>query len=271
VATLAALLQASPLPRRETEIVLCAALKISKVDLLLHPEREVSGEDAERVRHFFTQRAAGVPFPYLTGEQEFFSRPFHVTPDVLIPRPDTECLIEWCLERIPDASRVVDLGTGSGCIAATLALENPTLEVSAVDISPKALAVARENAAALGARVRFCEGSWLDALPAPGVFDVIVSNPPYIEADDAHLDALRYEPISALTDGADGLTCIRAILRGAEERLPRWPLRIIAIEHGWNQGESVRRLFASFGFAGARTHKDYGGNDRFTVWEKDSA
>jgi release factor glutamine methyltransferase len=267
VATLAALLQASPLPRRETETVLCAVLKISRVDLILHPDREIGEEDSARVRHFLSQRAAGVPVPYLTGEQEFFSRAFRVTPDVLIPRPDTECLIEWCLEHIPDGSRVVDLGTGSGCIAATLALENPTLEVSAVDISPKALAVARENAASLGARVRFYEGSWLNALPASAAFDVIVSNPPYIEAGDRHLDALRYEPISALTDGADGLSCIREILREAQAR----PLSAVAVEHGWNQGEAVRRLFADYGFAGARTHKDYGGNDRFTVWEKNPA
>ncbi len=240
---------------------------LNRVAVATRPEQLLSDEHLERLNTMVEERRRGVPVPYLTGVQEFFSRPFRVSPAVLIPRPDTEVLIEWLLDNLAADSSLVDLGTGSGCIAVTLKKEMPGLTVHASDISEDALTVAKENARLLGAEIKFFSGSWLEAVPASLQLDAIISNPPYIRPDDEHLDALQFEPQGALTDFRNGLSSIDAILHQAAERKDEH-LKLIAIEHGWDQGEAVRELFADHGFDGAATHKDYGGNDRFTAWKK---
>ena len=213
------------------------------------------------------RRLAGEPVAYLLGEREFYGRAFRVSPAVLIPRPETEHLVEAALDKVGRnrRARVVDLGTGSGAIAVTLALEAPQWQVSAVDLSPAALAVAQHNAANLGASVSFHLGSWLAPLPADAMFDAIVSNPPYIDAQDHHLDEgdVRFEPRMALTDGNDGLDCLREIAAQAPARLAAggWLL----VEHGYDQGAACRALFTAAGLQQVATLPDLAGNDRVTL------
>ena len=247
--------------RPEARLLLAFALGKPKEFLIAHPEAEVSGAALEVFARAAAQARAGVPIPYITGVQEFWGRPFKVTPDTLIPRPDTETLIEEALAILKDkpTSRVLDLGTGSGCIAVTLALEYPAARVCACDVSPAALAVAQDNAAHLGAAVDFVESNWFSAF-AGRTFDLIVSNPPYIEEGDAHLAALAHEPISALTSGADGLNDIRILDRDAGIHLA--PGGFILVEHGYNQGESAANIFRSAGFSEVHTVHDLGGNPR---------
>jgi release factor glutamine methyltransferase len=207
------------------------------------------------------RRAGGEPVAYLTGSREFFSREYRVDPGVLIPRPETELLVETALERIPAAGpcRVLDLGTGSGCVAISIALERPRAEVTAVDASPRALAVARDNAAKLGAlRIRFIDSDWFAALEGER-FDVIVVNPPYIAAADPHLGQgdLRYEPVAALSAGADGLACIRTIVDGAGPHLSTggWLL----FEHGYDQAMHCAALLGAAGLEPAGSRPDLAG------------
>ena len=184
----------------------------------------------------------------------------------MIPRPDTETIVEFVLSQCPtdSALSVLDLGTGSGCIAITLALENSNLNVSATDVSPEALEIAWANAKNLGADIHFYCGSWFEPIPASQRYDIIVSNPPYIHREDEHLKNLGYEPISALTDGFDGLTHIDHIIKNAPSFLNEkgW----LVFEHGWDQGESVRTLFKKHSlWKGIQTIQDLGGNDRVTA------
>jgi release factor glutamine methyltransferase len=210
------------------------------------------------------RREAGEPVAYITGRRGFWSLELEVTPATLIPRPETELLVELALERLPadGARRVVDLGTGSGAIALAIARERPLASVSAVDLSAQALAVARGNAQRLGlTRVRFLLGTWMTPLSGER-FDLIVSNPPYIEAADPHLARgdLRFEPAAALASGADGLDAIREIVAGAPAHLEAggWLL----MEHGWNQGDAVRALLERAGYAEVFTATDLEGRDR---------
>jgi release factor glutamine methyltransferase len=187
---------------------------------------------------------------YLVGVKEFYGLPFRVTPDVLIPRPETEELVEAALERLPqrETSKVLDLGTGSGCIAIAIARQRPAAQVTAVDSSSPALALARENAAALGVEVEFLQSDWFAALGGRR-FDLIVANPPYVAADDPHLRQgdLRFEPRLALAAGADGLADLRRIVRAAPEHLR--PGGWLLFEHGYDQTETCRDLLHSTGFA----------------------
>lgn len=239
---------------------------MNKAAQLIHGDRELTEKETGTLNQLAAKRMEGVPLPYLLGSQEFFGRSFIVTPSVLIPRPDTECLIEWLIEHLPRASKVCDLGTGSGCIAITLKLERPDLYVCASDISEKALGIAKENASALNAEVDFFEGSWLEAYPSDLPLDAIISNPPYISKNDEHLTALRYEPINALTDHSDGLSAYREIFKQSAVRIPQ--PRMVAVEHGWDQEEKIQELFLACGLGPSRTYKDYGGNPRFSVWER---
>ena len=258
--------QASKLiDRFEARLLLAHCLGVNRTYLITHDRDELSEELLRDYKDCVSKRFKGMPVPYICGHQEFYGRSFDVTPDVLIPRPDTETLIDFILQQCPknQPMTLIDLGTGSGCIAVTLALENPKLTVSATDISTKALSIARQNAQKLGAAVTFYEGSWFDAVPEFSRFDIIVSNPPYIHREDEHLQNLQYEPVGALTDGADGLTHIAHIIEKAPQYLNSNGL--LAFEHGWDQAEAVRALFQSKScWQKITTVKDLGGNDRVT-------
>ena len=248
---------------------------------LLTRDGPPAGAAAVAIEALLARRAAGEPVAYLTGEREFWSRPFRVTRDVLIPRPDTELLVELALAwlrrddglarlqrhdgRAPAGTRpcVLDLGTGSGIVAVTLAIEAPHAGVTATDRSPAALAVARDNARRLGAPpIDFRQGDWYAALPADARFDMIASNPPYIVADDPHLAAgdLPSEPREALASGDDGLDAIRAIVAGAPARLAAGG--VVLIEHGWDQAGAVRGLLGAAGLAEPRSWRDLAGIER---------
>jgi len=233
--------------------------------LIAEPQTPIAPEHWLTLLSLLERRAAGEPLAYLLGHAEFRGRRFKVTPDVLIPRPETEHLVELALEKAAALSspRCVDLGTGSGIIAISLKLEYPLAELQAVDLSPAALAIAQENARQLGADIAFHHGSWFEPL-AGQTFDLIVANPPYVATDDPHLqlNGLPHEPQMALTDGADGLECIRAIVSGAAQHLLSggWLL----FEHGYDQGETARNLLTMAGFQAVFTKNDLAGIDRIS-------
>lgn len=232
-------------------------------DLLMSPELPLVLPAQQAFDDFLARRAKGEPLAYLTGEADFRGRVFQVSPAVLIPRPETEVLIELALEKLQGlaAPTVVDLGTGSGIVAISLALECAPATVAAVDLSPEAIAVARNNAGRLGAKVDFRVGDWLAPMLGER-FDVIVSNPPYVADGDPHLvlDGLPFEPQMALTDGADGLACIRRIVAAAPAHLN--PGGWLLFEHGYDQGEASRNLLTAAGFKAAFTFPDLAGIDR---------
>lgn len=251
--------------RRESEALLAAALRIGRATLLAHPERRIDGEALARTHAWIDRRARGEPLAYLTGEREFWSLPIRVSPAVLVPRPETEGLVACALELAGEDERaVVDLGTGSGCIAIALAHERPHWRVTATDASAAALDVARANASALRVdRIEFLQGDWYAPL-AGRRFDLIVSNPPYVAEGDAALDdpALRHEPRSALTPGGDGLAALRHIVDGAPQVLR--PGGWIALEHGAGQARHVAALLVARGFTHVRCAPDLAGRDRVT-------
>ena len=232
--------------------------------LLAHDGDVIAEADAQNIAALVARRAAGEPLAYLQGDQEFFGLNLRVTPDVLIPRPDTETLVNWALDLLPPdrPARVADLGTGSGAIALAIASQRPLAQVMAVDVSEAALSVARSNAQLLGlGRVRFAAGSWLAPLAGRG-FDLIVSNPPYIAEGDGHLPALRFEPISALTAGPDGLADLRQIIAQAGGHIHG--NGHLLLEHGYDQAEAVADLLRAAGFSDVSTRFDFGGQPRCT-------
>lgn len=251
--------------RFEAKLLLAHCLGVGRTYLITHDKDCLPPTVLQRYEDCVRARENRMPVPYITGTQEFFGRSFSVTPDVLIPRPDTETLIEFILEKTSGKGplSLLDLGTGSGCIAITLALENPSLAVTATDINEKSLAVAKNNATQLGAAVSFFLGDWFKALTSSKKFDLIVSNPPYIDSQDKHLENLPFEPIGALTDGFDGLTHIRHLITEAPQYLRHGGL--LAFEHGWDQAKDVRSLFANTLWTDVVTIKDLGGNDRVTA------
>ncbi|OHX19401.1 peptide chain release factor N(5)-glutamine methyltransferase [Chromobacterium sphagni] len=264
-------LRRHPLPRLESRMLLMHAWPgLSHATIVGYPERELAEDIAMVFDALAARRLAGEPMAYLLGVREFYGRDFAVSPAVLIPRPETEHLIEQALSRLDAAqpARVVDLGTGSGIIAVTLALQAPQWRVSAVDLSAEALEVASGNAAALGAQVDFRHGSWFDPLAPDDRFELIVSNPPYIERGDRHLGEgdLRFEPRGALTDEVDGLACLREIAAGAPARL--LPAGWLMVEHGYDQGAAVRGLFCAAGLLQVETIRDLAGQDRITIGQK---
>ena len=238
----------------------------SHADLLAHPTRPLSALQARRLDALVRRRASGEPLAYLLGCAGFYGREFTVTADVLVPRPETELLVELALERLRhlDEPLVADLGTGSGVLAVSLKCLCPRASVVAVDLSPTALAVARQNASLHAATVRFVEGDWYGPL-AGDRFDLIVANPPYVAADDAHLESggLPFEPRMALTDGVaggDGLGCMRVIVGGSVRHL--LPGGWLLIEHGHEQAVAVRNLLRQAGLSGMATWADLSGSER---------
>lgn len=256
----AELLARSGLPRAEARRLLAAVLGVPVERLVAHPEQRVDDGAAARFAATADRRARGEPAAYLLGEKEFFGHRFAVSPAVLVPRPETELLVELALPRLRarPASRVLDLGTGSGCIAITLALQYPAATVVAVDRSAAALEVAGSNARRLGARVEFIAGDWYEDVR--GRFDLVVANPPYVAAADPHLHELRFEPMHALVAGADGLDDLRRIVAGAPAQLNSGGA--LLVEHGHDQAAGVRELFARAGFDGIETHRDLAGIER---------
>ena len=252
--------------RHEAEMLLGHALKRDRAWLFMHADEEVDEAVIRSFRELIEARQRGEPVAYLIGKRGFWTLDLLVTPDVLIPRPETELLVELALERIPldGASLVADLGTGSGAIALAIASERPHAHVLATDASASALSVARANGKRLGfANIEFAEGDWCAAFGTRS-FDLIVSNPPYIAADDVHLEQgdLRFEPASALASGADGLDAIRRIVDTAPGFLKRegWLL----LEHGYDQGSRVRDLLEQRDFSKVQTWQDIAGHDRIS-------
>lgn len=231
--------------------------------LLAHEDEALDPATARRYTTLLARRAAGEPLAYVLGEKEFFGLRLEVTPDVLIPRADTETLVEWALELLPGdvETAVADLGTGSGAIALALAAQRPAARVTAVDASPAALAVAERNARQLGLAVEWRLSDWFSALEGRR-FPLIVSNPPYVAEGDAHLSALSHEPQRALTSGPDGLAAIRHIVACATGFLTAgaWLL----IEHGFDQAGEVQRLMEAAGYERIATRRDLGGQPRCT-------
>jgi release factor glutamine methyltransferase len=254
----------SATPDLDAEVLLAHVLSVPRTRLRSHPA-EPAAEGAASYRRLIERRALGEPLAYLTGTREFWSLPLRVTPAVLVPRPETEFLVERALAlRSEPHGHAADLGTGSGAVALALASERPHWRVTATDLSREALAVARANAAQLAiGSVDFRQGSWFAPL-AGERFDLIVSNPPYVAADDPALDdpALAYEPRLALTPGADALACLRAIARDAPQHLNRggWLL----LEHGAAQGAALRHELVLAGFRYVRSHPDLAGHERIT-------
>ncbi|MBA4707136.1 peptide chain release factor N(5)-glutamine methyltransferase [Aquitalea aquatica] len=265
--TLQQALRRHPLPRLEARMLLQHVRPgLTHARLIADPDLLLSEAETSQFEQLALRRLQGEPMAYLLGEREFYGRNFRVSPAVLIPRPETEHLVEAALERLGQApAQVVDLGCGSGAIAITLALEAAAWVVSAVDLSPDALQVAMGNAQQLGASVRFQQGSWYQPLGELAGFDLIVSNPPYIEQHDHHLAEgdVRFEPRMALTDEHDGLSCLREIIAGAPARLKAggW----LMLEHGFDQGDVVRQLLRSAGLQNVATLPDLAGLDRVSI------
>ncbi len=256
---------ARELPRRDAEILLAGAWNLPRSRLLARSGEPVPADVALRFAENCRRRAAGEPVAYLLGQREFWSMLFEVSPAVLVPRPETELLVERTLHRVqmPDA-RVVDLGTGSGAIAIALAHERPGWRVTGCDVSEQALAVARRNGERLAAgRVEWRHGAWYEPL-AGQRFHALVSNPPYIAADDPALqdDGVRFEPRLALTPGGDGLGALHTLINGAPDHLE--PGGWIALEHGASQGAAVRAALVARGFAHVTSHRDLAGHERVT-------
>lgn len=256
---------ASASPRLDAELLLARALDVQRSYLFAHPEDQMDAGARERFETAVAQRLDGMPMAYITGEKEFWSMPLVVSPATLVPRPETELLVDQALMRIPRTAEwaVVDLGTGSGAIALAIARERALCRVTATDISENALAVARVNAGQLGLpNVEFLVGDWIEPL-AGREFELVVSNPPYVASADPHLSALKYEPASALESGDDGLDAIRHLAKSVSEILK--PGGCLLLEHGFDQADRVARILADAGWSDIMTVNDLEGRPRVTA------
>ncbi len=272
--SLRSLLGSTALPRNEAHILMAHVLdkhyQLPRSAIISRDELELHALAIENWYSLESKRLSGEPVAYLIGKRDFHNIELTVAPGVLIPRPETELLVDIalqeikCIENLEGCLRILDLGTGSGAIALAIAHELPNVQVIATDQSSTALEIAKANAKKLGldSRVKFLQGDWYHALDIVDFFDVILSNPPYIAAQDPHLAQgdLRYEPISALTDHADGLSCLQAIIRGASSHLN--PKGLIAVEHGFDQSEAVADIEKFAEFTDIHIHQDLAGHHR---------
>ena len=248
----------------DAQLMLARLLGSTRTQLIAHDEDLLAPEVGARWSDWLERRAAGEPLAYLLGEKEFHGLMLEVTPDVLVPRPETELLVDWALELSPtlgEAPRILDLGTGSGAIALAIKRACPQARITATDASPAALAVARRNADRHALDVEWIETSWWQGLEARR-FDLVVANPPYVREGDPALPALRHEPRSALASGHDGLEALHAIVAGIDRclRAGGWLL----LEHGFDQAEPVRTLMAAAGFEDIELRRDLAGHPRAT-------
>lgn len=257
----------------DARVLLQHALQTTRAGLAAHPERVLNEVEQERFSAGVARRKSGEPVAYITGEREFLGLAFKVSAAVLIPRPDTELLVEQALERLAEdrSTRVLDLGAGSGAIAIAIAARRLFVRVVAVDASADALEIARHNARHLlgerASRIEFRDSDWFSAV-ADGPFDLIVSNPPYVADDDPHLARgdLRFEPRKALAGGASGLSALEHIARNAAPRLA--PGGWLLLEHGYDQREACSKLMHTAGFVKVETHRDLAGLDRVTLGQR---
>lgn len=252
--------------RLEAQILAAYALGVSRAWLIAHDQDALNPNQIDAMENLIARREKGEPVAYILGKKEFYGRMFRVTPDVLIPRPETELLLEAAFERMPkdQALDVLDVGAGSGCISITVALERPIWSVTAVDISCSTLCIARENVQQLGARVFLLQSDLYDAL-GERRFDLILSNPPYIMQDDPHLKRgdVRFEPMLALASGEDGLAALRRLIQAAPMHL--CPDGWLMYEHGWNQADNARQFMAHSGFMNIESLPDLAGHNRITL------
>ncbi|WP_368542081.1 peptide chain release factor N(5)-glutamine methyltransferase [Enterobacter soli] len=253
-------------PKRDAEILLEYVTGKTRTFLLAFGETPLSPEQEAQLTVLLARRKAGEPVAHLVGEREFWSLPLYVSPATLIPRPDTECLVEQALARLPqNGCHILDLGTGTGAIALALASERPDCRVTAVDLMPDAVQLARRNVERLGLNnVTVQQSSWFSTLEQQ-TFAMIVSNPPYIDERDPHLAQgdVRFEPLTALVAANEGLADLEHII--TTSRLHLLPGGWLLVEHGWTQGEAVRGLFSAAGYGAVETCRDYGGNERLTL------
>lgn len=253
-------------PRADADALLCHLLDCRRSYLMTWPEHELDAAQQATLAGWLARRLQGEPIAHLIGEREFWSLPLKVSPATLIPRPDTEVLVEQALARLPGGPcALLDLGTGTGAIALALKSERPDADVWAVDRMPAAAALARTNSAALGLPIEVRDGSWFAPLSDAPRFAMIVSNPPYIDGTDPHLHEgdVRFEPRSALVAEEQGLADIRLIVTQAPAHLV--PGGWLLLEHGWDQGEAVRQLLLQQGYVQVETVRDYGDNERVTL------
>ncbi len=260
------LIDVSDSPRLDVELLLCHVLQKDRTWLFTWPDKTLDEEQLARFEALFERRKLGEPVAYILEQREFWSLPLKVSPATLIPRPDTEVLVEAVLSLgLTDGARVLDLGTGTGAVALALASEKKHWQISAVDFSGDAVALAKENSSNLGLPLDCFQSDWFSNIASERRFDLIVSNPPYIDNNDPHLQQgdVRFEPSSALVSASQGFADIEEIISGATQFLT--PGGCLAFEHGWKQGEGARERLGAAGFSQVETRKDLNGNDRVTL------
>ena len=260
----------SDTPHLDAELLLMNSLNQSKAHLLAYPENQLTAQQMNNIAENLKRRKQGEPMAYILGHKEFWSLDFEVTPDVLIPRPETEHLVEWTLNHLPEKEKiyVADLGVGSGAIAVALAYERPGWEIHATETSPAALKIARINAEKYQlSNIQFYSGHWCEPLPRRD-YSAILSNPPYIDENDPHLETLKFEPREALNGGKEGIESISEIVPQAWDFLAENGYLII--EHGYDQKDKVIALMENVGYKNVEDHQDLAGKPRFVIGKKKS-